>query len=168
MADARGNLAIALRRARLTREREKDFDFYWGAYLADELNYRDIRKRGRHLSAEEKRERNIAFRGIISAEFLDTLNSAGLADPLLAADVITALARNFCHNAGHLWQLAAVGLLAKFRMSNMAAGPCDRAQAFNNELFDPEVAPVPPLEDCPHPAQCACMYQGDLDLPDDS
>lgn len=77
------------------------------------------------------------------------------------------LAANRDSHRKHLAQLDDMDLLAKFRMSNMAAGPCDRAKAFEGELFDPEVAPIPPFEVCPHPGQCGCLYEGFLDLTDD-
>ena len=53
---------------------------------------------------------------------------------------------------------------ALFRASNMADGPCARAAELDGQVFEAGAAPIPPLEDCPHPDQCACMYQARLVL----
>jgi hypothetical protein len=53
---------------------------------------------------------------------------------------------------------------ALFRASNMAAGPCLRAAELDGQVFEVGAAPIPPFEDCPHPDQCACMYQARLVL----
>lgn len=77
------------------------------------------------------------------------------------------VANSRASNRLHLAHLVERDLLARFDQSNMVAGPCQRAQAYHGELFDPEVAPIPPFDDCPHPDQCGCLYSGFFDLPDE-
>ena len=57
--------------------------------------------------------------------------------------------------------------LFRFRASNMAAGPCPRAAEMNEARIPiDQIEPVPFFE-CPHPDQCACMYQAWLAIADE-
>ena len=153
-----------LRRTGLTNERPQDFDFYIAAHQAGQLLGDKPRKIGTAATAEQKRALSIAYRGTLTVEFLDTLNSVGLADPVQAAWVISSSTNTAITSAQQLSSLTSTGHYAHFEASNMAAGPCPRAAKMNQKRFDPKKAPAPPFDDCPHPDQCACFYRAALSL----
>lgn len=54
----------------------------------------------------------------------------------------------------------AFGPSATVRMTpnNMAAGPCDACLREEQRTVLASEAPLPPLDECPHPDQCAARY----------
>lgn len=151
-------------RTGLCKGRESDIRFYIDAYHAGRLNGRDLRKHGTPITAQQKRDLGISYRGILTEEFLDTLNDAGLADPEQAAWTITSSSSCAISNAANLVAISEMGLYAEFNASNMAAGPCPRSAKVDGMRYRPEKAPIPPFEDCGHVDQCACMYRATLTL----
>ena len=71
-----------VRRTKLTKARVADIDFVLEAHKAGKLFGDELRKVGTALTAEQKRSRGISYRGILTAEFLEILNEAGLQDPV--------------------------------------------------------------------------------------
>jgi hypothetical protein len=51
----------------------------------------------------------------------------------------------------------------EFLPSNMAAGPCSAALKAAKKRHDTGTKYLPPLDDCTHPDQCACMFRIDSD-----
>lgn len=63
-------------------------------------------------------------------------------------------ARNLARIVEHFGHDAPVGLIP----SNMKAGPLPRMPRSSSEGLDIRDRPLPPLEGCTHPDQCACVY----------
>lgn len=162
--DICGIIIERLRRTGLTNERPQDFDFYIAAYQTGQLFGDKPRKIGMPATAEQKRALSIAYRGVLTVEFLDTLNDLGRADPVQAAWVVSSSTNTAISCAQQLSSLTSTGHYAHFEASNMAAGPCPRAARMNQKRYRPEKALAPPFADCTHPDQCACFYRAALSL----
>ena len=149
-----------LLRSGLSLARDEDVAFYRRAHDAGKLNYRDVRKIGATLSADEKKAVGITYRGSLTREFLDTLNEHGLSDPEMAAQMIAQPAANLIASAKSIRAARMAGIdKFKLRPSNMAAGPCACARAVTKKALPvKDVEPVP-FPDCSHPDQCACRWQ---------
>lgn len=153
-------------RSGLIKNREEDFAFLIAARRAGAFGGPSLRKFGTQLTAEERKALGLSGRAVFTREFIDILSEAGLKDPEHAAHVLMSTANSALVAERDLAKLASFGpeMKALFRASNMAAGPCPRAAAMDGKTFDPALATIPPFEDCPHPDQCACMYQARLVL----
>lgn len=108
----------------------------------------------------------MAGRAVFTREFVDILSEAGLKDPEHSAHALMSTANSALVAERDLAKLVRFGpeIKALFRASQMAAGPCARADQADGKLFDPATAPITPFEECPHPDQCECMYQARLEL----
>lgn len=150
-------------RSGLTKGRDCDVSFFVDAFSAGRLNYRDVRKIGRALSNDEKRQRGIAYRGILTDEYLDTLNHIGMLDPAGAALDIAGPASSAAYTAQKLITAYDMNLWIEFIASNALNGPCQHAANLTGTRQKPSGAPLLPLADCTHPEQCFCFYQARLD-----
>ncbi len=160
--DARSIIGDWLNHCGLAKTREQDVEFYLEAFHDQQLNYRDIRKRGMPLSSDERKAIGRRGKSIVTAEFVDTLNDAGLQNPLLSAEMIARPASYRCHSAKDLARLAAHDVRANLMPSESLAGPCDAARLAAGRDFDPDKAPLLPLPQCTHPDQCCCIYRASL------
>jgi hypothetical protein len=151
-----------VRRTNLTNGRAADIDFVLEAHKDGKLLGDSLRKVGTPLTAEQKRCRGISYRGILTAEFLEILNEAGLQDPVQSAFTLGMSITTALHNAENLQRIGRAGLYAHFTASSMAAGPCGRAAALDGKRFRADHAPVPPFQECGWPDQCGCDYRGTL------
>jgi hypothetical protein len=144
--------------------READFAFYEEAHRSDRLRFDSVRKIGEPLSNDEKRSAGIAFRGIIGRDFFETLNDAGRADPLEAAQQLTFPIQNRLRSVEALKSYRVMGWQVIFMASEMAAGPCGHASKLHEQTLDPTPDLIVPFPDCPHPNQCGCMFRGSFDI----
>jgi hypothetical protein len=149
----------ALQQSRLVNSRESDVAFYVDAERDEELNGRDTRKRGTALSAPEKAERGIRYRGILTHQFLDTLTDEGLLDPVEAGWIIANTIRSRIDSARQAAQAEAYKMAVELIASNGAAGPCFYAGKYHGKKWEPSRAPLLPVESCAHPGQCFCIYK---------
>lgn len=148
--------------------RPEDIEFYVEAHRSEGLDPRSIRKRGTLLTKEQVKTRDIAFRGHLTEEYLATLNDDGLSDPVGAAWVIVRHANSLICCAKDLKRTRDANIdLVRFRASNMAAGPCPKAAALNDQRITIDKVEIVPFEECTHPDQCACLYQAWLPLMDE-
>lgn len=155
----------ALQQSGLSDARQEDLEFYEAAARDGALNGRDARKRGRALTKQEKADLGISYRGILSAEFIETLNANGIADPEGAAWQICSHAGQLLRSRDQIMEASDRGIsLLRFRASPMAAGPCPKAAAQNEGRIPIGAAQITPFEQCTHPDQCACMWQSWLPL----
>jgi len=152
----------------LSKARDEDVAFYVSALKSGILNGRDIRKAGRPLSKEEKAALGIKFRGILTHEFVATLNDEGLADPENAAWLISKHASRLVSSAGDVSRQLGSGIdLVKFRFGDMAAGHCDYSKKMDGKSLPVSEAPLLPADNCKHPDQCGCRWQAWIPLLDD-
>lgn len=144
----------------LSKGRPEDIEFYLAAMRSGKLNGREIRKIGRQLSKDEKAGLGIKFRGIVTANFIDTLNDKGLADPENAAWVIASHASHLVSSAADLHDKACGGIeRVKFRYGHMAAGHCGYSRDMDGRTIPINEAEPLPAERCKHPDQCGCRWQ---------
>lgn len=153
-------IAAAVKESGLSKARPEDIEFYQAAFLEGALNWKDVRKRGTPLTAHEKKVFGISFRGILTREFVDTLNDKGLLDPVDAGHHICAPAANRIVTVRQLQQFSAAGIeIVRLRASVASAGPCPHAAALGDRRIPIDRAQPVPFDACLHPDQCACMYQ---------
>lgn len=150
----------ALLLTRLSHARDEDVAFYSQVAEAGHLIGLNIRKRFTRLSQNEKADLGISYRGILSRDFLATLNERGMADPEKAANVIATVINSRLNSARAIAQNEARGLCVKLGASNGAAGPCFYAQRHDGSILSPSRAPLLPVDGCDHPEQCFCIFQG--------
>lgn len=164
-------IAYAVKLSGLVRDQPEAIAFYRAAF-ADHLNqfvtYNDLRKQGDLLNKEALKALGLRANVKLSAQFLETLNERGRADPLAAACVLGhAISTALC-TLRDLANIEAAGIgRAKFRASNMAVGPCAAAANLADQTLLLSDALILPFEKCPHPDQCACRYQAWLSLMDE-
>lgn len=121
------------------------------------IDYRELRKKGRLLNAEEKRALSIKTRAHVGDEFARTLNDRGLADIQEAAARVAFALNAQRQSVTDISRRASAGSsYVRFFASNMAAGPCAPAANLGGSVMPLERAPLLPLEGCSHPDQCAC------------
>lgn len=151
----------------LSRNRPEDIAFYVQAYLDDPMSFHHVRKRGTPMPRAETKSMGIAFKGILTREFLDTLNDDGLADPIYADHLITRVASNWIHCLKRLNNAKMAGITKfEFLPSQMLAGPCPKAALLAHTQIGIGAVDLVPFDDCSHPGQCACMYRSVLDFDD--
>jgi hypothetical protein len=161
-------IAQAVRASGLSKARPEDIEFYVQAHRAEELNWRAIRKRGNPASPGRKQRLGVEYRGILSNEFLDTLNETGLLDPVESANTICRYACGLISTAASIVRARDAGIdLFRFRASNMAAGPCPKAAALDEARIPLEQIELIPFPECTRPGQCACLYQAWLSIGDE-
>lgn len=156
-------IAYAVSLSGLVNEQPDTLAFY-RATFADHpsrfVTYDDLRKHGDLLDRESLKALGLRANVKLSAQFLATLNEQGRADPLGAASVIGLAISNALCTLRDLANMEAAGIdQAKFRASNMAAGPCAAAAKLDGQTISLSDAPMLPFDTCPHPDQCACCYQ---------
>jgi hypothetical protein len=158
--DASDIVAASVLLSGLTKGRPEDVAFYVEAWREGVLNYRDLRKRGTPLTAEEKRALGVKGRAILTREFVETLNESGLSDPEMAAQMIAMPANHRASTAGDLHRAKQAGMEhEKFRFGQTAAGHCTYSKRMNGKVVKiDEAGPLPAL-DCKHPDQCGCRWQ---------
>ena len=161
--DAGDVVAASVLHSGLTKGRPEDVAFYVEAWREGVLNFRDVRKRGTPLTAEEKRALGVKGRAILTREFVETLNESGLADPEMAAQMIAAPAAHRASTANNLHQARQAGMeQEKFRFGQTAAGHCSYSKRMNGKVVRiDEAVPLPAL-DCKHPDQCGCRWQSHI------
>jgi len=132
------------------------------------VTYDDLRKQGDLLDKESLKALRLRANVKLSAQFLATLNDRGRADPLGAASVIGLAISTVLCTLRDLANMEVAGIdRAKFRASNMAAGPCAAAAKLDGQTIPLPDAPMLPFDTCPHPGQCACRYQAWLSIMDE-
>ena len=161
-------IAHAVRHSGLSNATPSDIDFYISAHRTGILNWRDIRKSGRLMSPQDKRERGLNYRGMFTFELWDTLNEEGRIDPVESAGTICAYATGLIRSYDSLQSAKSAGVdIIRFRASNMAAGPCPKALALNEARLPVSQVEITPFDECTHPGQCACMFQSWIPVLDD-
>ncbi len=164
-------IAYAVSLSGLVNEQPGTLAFY-RATFADHpsrfVTYDDLRKQGDLLDQESLKALGLRANVKLSRQFLATLNDRGCADPIGAACVIgLAISVALC-TLHDLANMGAAGINgAKFRASNMAAGPCTAAAKLDGQTIPISDAPMLPFDKCPHPHQCGCNYQARLSLLDE-
>jgi hypothetical protein len=152
----------------LTNGRLEDVLFYVNAYQSGNFDWRRVRSFGTLFTSLEKKSAGISYRGKITREFLETLNTAGMLDPVEAGNEICSAA---IHRIASMRDIArakdaGIGRL-RFRASKMAAGPCDRAAALDDQKIPISEAEPLPFLDCRNAGQCGCLYQSWIPLMDE-
>lgn len=152
----------------LTKERDKDIDFYVAAYRDGRLNFRDIRKRGAPLTKEEKAVLGIRYRGVLTREFVETLNEDGLRDPEISAQLIAQPASHRLSSSQDLRRKTEVGIeLVRFQFGHMLAGHCSYSKQMDDKRVPIAQAQPLPSPACEHPDQCGCRWQAWLPIMDE-
>lgn len=148
----------------LTQGRISDVQFYLSAHRAGRLLFGQLRKFGTPITKDEKTAAGIRYRGVLSAEFVATLNEMGLSDPLEAAQYLAFPIQSRLGSLSYLKACEANGSQVVFMASNMAAGPCVRAASLDEQTLEPSPELITPFGDCPHPDQCGCNFRGTFDI----
>jgi len=157
-----------LTRSGLANVRAEDIAFYRRALDAGKLNARDVRKMGNPISADEKRALGISYRGILTKEFLDTLNDRGMADPMMAAQIIGRTALSTISSGKSLRSSQEAGIeMVRFRFGGMAAGHCSFSRKMDGKRVPIGEAETLPAKSCEHPDQCGCRWGAWLPIMDE-
>ncbi|WP_303758346.1 hypothetical protein [Sphingobium yanoikuyae] len=168
LPDEAALVSIAVIASGFSKGRDEDIRFYLMALKGGNLNGRDVRKIGRQLSKDEKTKIGLNFRGILTEEFISTLNDNGLSDPEHAAWAISSHASRLVFSASDLRDKARAGITqVKFRFGGMAAGHCSYSRKMDGHVVAIADAPALPSSECEHPDQCGCRWQSYIKMLDD-
>lgn len=147
---------IALTQDGLSHGREKDLAFVRAALDGNQsARGVDLRRHGTPAPTERLRQLGVRSNAIMSEEFLAILTDKGLSDPIEAAHVIASAYLGRAAQTKTLSRATHAGItMVEVIPNNMAAGPCQACLKLAKKPIPIEQAPIGPLPECPHPAQC--------------
>ena len=161
-------IAYAVNLSGLVIDQPDAMAFYRTTYAdhpSQSVTYEDLRKQGDLLDKVALKALGLRANVKLSAQLLATLNEQGRSDPLGAASVIGCTISNALSAWRNLGNMEAAGIeFIEFHASNMAAGPCAAAARLDSQRAPIGEADQLPFKSCPHPDQCACMYEARLSL----
>lgn len=146
----------ALVQTGLCRGRDEDVAFVKAAIGGTALPKGiDLRRHGTQIDKPTLKAMNVPLTAMLTVEYVEILTSAGLADPIETAQLLTS---------AYLGHMAGTNVLGRVEHSgvefvevipnNMASGPCAACLKMAEKPVPIAEAPTRPLPECPHPTQC--------------